>query len=156
VEAQCSRKPKGQDERATAHLIATASVNISRPRRSMCHCSTLPTPFFCRARYEDAKYLKKENTWKDFIACAQTLMDEGVTDRDRLCIYGASAGGLLIGATLNTAPKREDGRPFFAGGVCIFFLFFWKRISVRFWLRNPLQSCSQCQGPLRTCLSSTV
>lgn len=47
-------------------------------------------------------------------------MDEGVTDRDRLCIYGASAGGLLIGATLNTAPKREDGRPFFAGTVHVF------------------------------------
>ena len=45
-------------------------------------------------------------------------MAEGVTDPVRLVIYGASAGGLLIGATLNTAPKRKDGRPFFAGMVC--------------------------------------
>jgi len=34
-----------------------------------------------------------------------------------ICIEGRSAGGLLVGAALNTMPKRPDGRPFFAGAV---------------------------------------
>lgn len=40
------------------------------------------------SRYEDAKYLKKENTWRDFIACSETLIAEGVTDADRYDIVG--------------------------------------------------------------------
>ena len=58
-----------------------------------------------RQWYEDGKFLKKKNTFTDFVACARHLIDEGYTSRERLAIMGRSAGGLLIGAVLNIAPE---------------------------------------------------
>jgi oligopeptidase B len=57
-----------------------------------------------RAWYDDGKLLKKKNTFTDFIACADHLVAEKYCSRDRLAIYGISAGGLLIGAVLNERP----------------------------------------------------
>lgn len=54
--------------------------------------------------YEDGKLDKKENTFKDFIACAQHLVDEGWTSPDKLAASGRSAGGLLMGAVINMRP----------------------------------------------------
>lgn len=53
---------------------------------------------------EDGKYLKKKNTFTDFIACAQTLIDHKYTSPSRLAISGRSAGGLLMGAVTNMRP----------------------------------------------------
>ena len=58
-----------------------------------------------RSWYEDGKYLKKKNTFLDFISCAKTLIKENYTAPDKLAIEGRSAGGLLMGATLNMAPE---------------------------------------------------
>jgi oligopeptidase B len=57
-----------------------------------------------RAWYEDGKFLKKKNTFLDFIACAEMLRDTGWAAPDRIAIEGGSAGGLLIGAVLNMRP----------------------------------------------------
>ena len=57
-----------------------------------------------REWYEDGKFLRKRNTFGDFIACAQHLVGQGYTRADRLAIRGRSAGGLLIGAVLNERP----------------------------------------------------
>src|SRR5215213_1890326 len=57
-----------------------------------------------RRWYTDGKYLAKRNTFTDFIACAQHLVDSGWTTTDRLAIRGGSAGGLLVGAVLNLRP----------------------------------------------------
>jgi oligopeptidase B len=57
-----------------------------------------------RGWYEDGKFLHKPNTFSDFVACADHLVDQGVADRSRLAIRGGSAGGLLIGASLNLRP----------------------------------------------------
>ena len=54
--------------------------------------------------YLDGKLLNKKNTFTDFIACADMLVKEKYGSRDRLAIEGGSAGGLLIGATLNLRP----------------------------------------------------
>lgn len=54
--------------------------------------------------YESGKMLKKKNTFTDFIACAQYLVNEKYTSSDRLTITGRSAGGLLMGAVLNLRP----------------------------------------------------
>lgn len=54
--------------------------------------------------YEDGKMAHKMNTFTDFIACADHLVDSGWSDRSKLAISGGSAGGLLIGATLNLRP----------------------------------------------------
>jgi oligopeptidase B len=44
-----------------------------------------------RQWYEDGKLLKKKNTFSDFIACAQYLVDEKYTSRERLYANGGSA-----------------------------------------------------------------
>jgi len=57
-----------------------------------------------RKWYEDGKFLKKKNTFTDFIDCAQYLISNGYTSSDKLAISGGSAGGMLIGAVLNMRP----------------------------------------------------
>jgi oligopeptidase B len=57
-----------------------------------------------REWYEDGKFLRKTNTFSDFIACAERLVELGYTSPPRLAIRGRSAGGLLIGAVLNMRP----------------------------------------------------
>ncbi len=57
-----------------------------------------------RRWYEDGKFLAKPNTFSDFVACADHLVERAITARDRLAIRGGSAGGLLIGAALNLRP----------------------------------------------------
>ncbi len=54
--------------------------------------------------YDDGKLLKKKNTFTDFIACAEHLVNEKYTSADRLTIEGGSAGGLLMGAVTNIRP----------------------------------------------------
>ena len=58
---------------------------------------------------EDGKYLKKMNTFTDFIACAETLIDRNYTSPQRLVISGRSAGGLLMGAVTNLRPDLFAG-----------------------------------------------
>jgi oligopeptidase B len=57
-----------------------------------------------REWYEDGKFLHKMNTFTDFIACADRLVELGYTNAHRLAIRGRSAGGLLIGAVVNMRP----------------------------------------------------
>lgn len=46
----------------------------------------------------------KPNTWKDFIACAQYLVDHHYTRPARLAGMGGSAGGILIGRAIEERP----------------------------------------------------
>jgi len=57
------------------------------------------------AWYRAGKQEHKHNSFDDFIACAEHLIAEGVTTRERLAISGGSAGGLLMGAVLNLRPE---------------------------------------------------
>ncbi|KAF8021782.1 hypothetical protein BT93_G2039 [Corymbia citriodora subsp. variegata] len=57
-----------------------------------------------RPWYENGKLLKKKNTFTDFIACAEYLIEKGYCTKEKLCINGRSAGGLLMGAVLNMRP----------------------------------------------------
>jgi oligopeptidase B len=57
-----------------------------------------------RAWYEDGKVLKKKNSFTDFIACAEHLIKEGFTSKDKLAIMGVSAGGLLVTACMILHP----------------------------------------------------
>jgi oligopeptidase B len=54
--------------------------------------------------YDDGKLLKKKNTFTDFIACAEHLIAEKYTSKEKLVIEGGSAGGLLMGAVVNMRP----------------------------------------------------
>ncbi len=57
-----------------------------------------------RAWYDDGKMQHKMNTFTDFIDCAEYLLGERYTSRERLSANGGSAGGLLMGAILNLRP----------------------------------------------------
>jgi oligopeptidase B len=54
--------------------------------------------------HDDGKMLKKNNTFTDFIAAAEHLIQEKYTAKDQLVITGGSAGGLLMGAVCNLRP----------------------------------------------------
>lgn len=57
------------------------------------------------AWYRAGKLAHKQNTFSDFIACAEHLLAHGYSTPERLAISGGSAGGLLIGAVLNQRPQ---------------------------------------------------
>jgi len=59
--------------------------------------------------YLDGKLDKKTNTFKDYIAAGQYLVDTGYTQRGKLVAHGGSAGGLLVGAAVNMDPTLFGG-----------------------------------------------
>ncbi|QFG68155.1 S9 family peptidase [Ornithinimicrobium pratense] len=59
-----------------------------------------------RGWYESGRMEHKTNTFTDFIACADHVVDSGWVAPDRLAAEGRSAGGLLMGAVVNLAPER--------------------------------------------------
>ena len=62
-----------------------------------------------RLWYEGGKLLEKKNTFTDFIAAANHLVDTGLTRPQNLVALGGSAGGLLMGAVANMAPHLFAG-----------------------------------------------
>ena len=47
---------------------------------------------------------QKTNTFRDFVSSAEALIEGGFTKPGQISIHGGSAGGLLVGATVNLAP----------------------------------------------------
>jgi oligopeptidase B len=90
---------------------ASASVNFSPTRLSLLDRGVVFAQGHIRGGsdmgrqwYDDGKMLKKMNTFTDFIACADYLVEQKYGDRKKLVIQGGSAGGLLVGATVNLRP----------------------------------------------------
>ncbi|MBZ9568832.1 S9 family peptidase [Modicisalibacter tunisiensis] len=54
--------------------------------------------------YLAGKLEHKTNSFRDFLAAREALVEHGVADAERIAAYGASAGGLLVGASLNLDP----------------------------------------------------
>jgi len=54
----------------------------------------------------------KPNTWKDFISCADYLVDNGYTSSSKLAGTGTSAGGILISRAITERPDL------FAAAIC--------------------------------------
>lgn len=59
--------------------------------------------------YEQGKMLHKKNSFTDFIACAEKLINIGYTTPQHLYAMGGSAGGLLMGAVINMRPELFRG-----------------------------------------------
>jgi oligopeptidase B len=55
--------------------------------------------------YDDGKLDKKMNTFTDFIAVADALVEKKIASPEHLIIHGGSAGGLLMGAVTNLRPE---------------------------------------------------
>ena len=55
--------------------------------------------------YYAGRLTKKKNTFNDFIECGKYLIKNKYVSSDKLSIGGGSAGGLLVGATINKNPK---------------------------------------------------
>ena len=62
-----------------------------------------------RSWYDNGKMLHKKNTFSDFVAAARHAASEGWTTPERLIARGGSAGGLLMGASVNLAPDAFGG-----------------------------------------------
>lgn len=62
-----------------------------------------------RTWYEAGRLERKANSFEDLYAVAQGLVERGVAERGRLVLQGASAGGLLVAATVELAARRDPG-----------------------------------------------
>jgi oligopeptidase B len=62
-----------------------------------------------RQWYLDGKLDKKKNSFSDFASAAEQLQELGYGRKGETVIYGGSAGGLLVGATLNLRPDLFGG-----------------------------------------------
>lgn len=59
--------------------------------------------------YEQGKLFHKRNTFTDFNAVAEYLIEAGFTSPGMLYAWGGSAGGLLVGAVANMRPDLYHG-----------------------------------------------
>ncbi|WP_312145526.1 S9 family peptidase [Brevundimonas sp.] len=57
----------------------------------------------------DARRMTKKNTFTDFIACAEHLIDRNYATAGKIVAQGGSAGGLLMGAVTNMRPDLWAG-----------------------------------------------
>ncbi len=55
--------------------------------------------------YSAGKLLTKKNTFLDFVAAAEGLIEGGYTKAGQIAIHGGSAGGMLVGAVANMRPE---------------------------------------------------
>jgi prolyl oligopeptidase len=63
--------------------------------------------------WHQAGYKKtKPNTWNDFIACSEYLIEKGYTRKEKLAGTGTSAGGILISRAVTSRPDL------YAAAVC--------------------------------------
>ena len=107
----CSTGGRRRSSRGTG----PTSTPATRPFRAS-RVSLLDRGFVCaiahvrgggelgRAWYESGRLDHKTNTFTDFIACAETLVELGYTSPSKLVARGGSAGGLLMGAVANLRP----------------------------------------------------
>ena len=59
--------------------------------------------------YLDGKLEHKENSFSDFVSAGRGLVAAGYTSRGRIIAHGGSAGGLLVGASLNRDTELFGG-----------------------------------------------
>jgi oligopeptidase B len=59
--------------------------------------------------YREGKLAKKPNTFRDFIAASEYLIEHGWSASGKIIAQGGSAGGMLIGAVANMRPDLYAG-----------------------------------------------
>ena len=107
------------DGTAPALLYGYGAYGISMPAAFSTNCLSLVDRGFVYAVahirggkdkgyrwYRLGKRENKVNTFNDFIAAANHLVDEKIASADGIVAHGGSAGGMLMGAIANMAPER--------------------------------------------------
>ncbi|MDV3251590.1 S9 family peptidase [Devosia sp. BK] len=61
------------------------------------------------AWYKNGRHEHKTNTFSDFIAAAEALIEAGYTQKGKIVAQGGSAGGMLMGAIANMRPDLWAG-----------------------------------------------
>ncbi|CAA6657766.1 unnamed protein product [Spirodela intermedia] len=54
--------------------------------------------------HHDGRRTKKQNSIRDYISCAQFLINKGLVQENKLAGWGYSAGGLLVASAINKCP----------------------------------------------------
>jgi prolyl oligopeptidase len=54
--------------------------------------------------HEGGYKITKSNSWKDLISCAEYMIREKYTSKNKIAIWGASAGGITIGRAITERP----------------------------------------------------
>jgi oligopeptidase B len=94
----------GAYEYSAAAVVRGRAPLVPRPGRGLGARPPSRRGELGRAWYLDGKLLNKRNTFTDFIACAEHLVEKGYGSRSRVTARGGSAGGLLVGACLTLRP----------------------------------------------------
>ena len=55
--------------------------------------------------YKSGREFNKKNSIADYLACAEHLIQEGITSSNKLIGYGNSAGGIVVAQTINEKPE---------------------------------------------------
>lgn len=66
----------------------------------------------------------KQNSVRDYICCAQFLIENNIVQENKLAGWGYSAGGMLVASAINTSPGlfRAAVLKVFLKRVCYFFV----------------------------------
>ena len=116
------RKGTPRDGTAPCHLYGYGSYGAAMPASFSSNVLSLVDRGFVHAIahirggkdkgqdwYEKGKREHKENTFRDFVAVARALTEQGFAHADRIVAHGGSAGGMLMGAVANMAPDAFGG-----------------------------------------------
>tara|TARA_B100001123_G_scaffold293086_1_gene326663 strand:+ start:3715 stop:5802 length:2088 start_codon:yes stop_codon:yes gene_type:complete len=97
----------GYSSYGTTNSNGFSSTHISLIDRDIiwCTCEARGSRIRGEKWYEEGKMLNKKNTFKDYIAAANFLIEKKYTYKGGLIGYGGSAGGLLMGAVVNEVPE---------------------------------------------------
>ena len=97
----------GYSSYGTTNSNGFSSTHISLIDRDIiwCTCEARGSRIRGEKWHEEGKMLNKKNTFKDYIASAKFLIEKKYTYKGGIIGYGGSAGGLLMGATVNESPE---------------------------------------------------
>lgn len=82
---------------------------MQRQGLAMAICHVRGGGEFGSAWHEAGRLANKANTWKDFIACAEALVAQGITVPEKLVGMGTSAGGITITNAVAARPELFAG-----------------------------------------------
>ncbi|KAH9606785.1 hypothetical protein KSS87_009805 [Heliosperma pusillum] len=94
----------GFNSSLTPHFSVIRSVLLKHLGAVFCLANIRGGGEYGEEWHKAGTFEKKQNCFDDFIACAEFLVSNGYTQPSKLCIEGASNGGLLVGACINQRP----------------------------------------------------